>query len=82
MLSWRYFGFGLVFCMFFFVPFLDSSGTSHAEGAWKKQSATGGPYSVNTVNTGIWTSPGLVDTPQPVAEARSNASGLMSPTWL
>jgi hypothetical protein len=29
-----------------------------------------------------WTSPGFVDTPQVVAEARSNASGLTSPMWL
>ena len=26
--------------------------------------------------------PGLVDKPQPQAEARSNASGLMPPRWL
>lgn len=31
-------------------------------------------------NNSDWTSPDFVDTPQPIAEARSNASGLTSPT--
>jgi len=30
----------------------------------------------------LWNSPGFVDTPQPIAEALSNASGLTSPRWL
>ncbi|RJQ48520.1 MAG: DUF2283 domain-containing protein, partial [Gammaproteobacteria bacterium] len=30
----------------------------------------------------IWASHGIQDTPEPVCEAASNASGLMPPRWL
>lgn len=40
------------------------------------------PLMITSTTVTLWTSPGIVDTPQPHFEARSKASGLIPPRWL